>query len=293
MNEIKQIASRSIILGIIGNVALAALKFVVGIFGNSFALIADAVESTTDIFSSILLLFGVRYSVKPADENHPYGHGRADALFSFIVVVFLVIAATSIINQAIVNLQSPQEVPQAYTLYVLAVVIAIKEALYRYTKRKGKAINSTALQAEAIHHRSDALTSLFAAVGITVALVGGAEYAMADEIAALIAAFFIFLNAYRIFRPALGEIMDEHTHQELEAEIRKISKEVEGVKDTEKCYIRKIGVYYIVDLHAIVDGNINVTEGHEISHNLKDSLMENLPNIGNVNIHIEPYRPSE
>ncbi|UKN03748.1 cation diffusion facilitator family transporter [Paracrocinitomix mangrovi] len=283
-----QIAVRSVVLGLIGNIFLAAIKFVAGFLGNSYALIADAIESTTDIFASILVLVGIKYAAKPADENHPYGHGRAEALLTFVVVAFLVLAATIIAYQSIINIQTPHATPKPYTLIVLVVIVAFKEVLYRFTKKKSKETHSTALHAEAWHHRSDAITSLLAMIGITVALIFGQGYEIADDIAALLASAFILYNAYTIFRPALGEIMDEHTHQELEEEVRKLSVEVEGVVDTEKCFIRKIGMEYQIDLHVIVDRNIPVYEGHEISHRLKDHLMSSLPNILNVLIHIEP-----
>lgn len=279
-----------VILGLIGNILLATVKFVTGILGNSYALIADAIESTTDIFASLLVLVGIKYSAKPADENHPYGHGRAEALFTFIVVGFLIVAATVISFQSIINIQTPHESPESYTLIVLFVIILIKETLYRITSKKSRETNSSILSAEAWHHRSDAITSLFALVGISVAILFGDGYEIADDIAALIASAFIFYNAFRIFRPALGEIMDEHTHQELENQIRISSKEVQGVVDTEKCHIRKVGTKYLVDLHLIMDGEISVSEGHKISHDLKDHLMEVLPNIGNVLVHIEPAR---
>ena len=286
----KQENIRPVILGIIGSAFLATIKFITGVFGNSYALIADAIESTTDIFASFLVLLGIRYAAKPADENHPYGHGKAEALMTFVVVAFLVIAAVTISWQAIVHIQTPHPLPKPYTLIVLVAIVSIKEGLYRYTILKSKKTNSTALKAEAWHHRSDAITSLFAIVGISIALIFGPGYEIADDIAALASSVLIVFNAYRIFRPALGEIMDEHTHQEFEEKIRIASAEVEGVIATEKCHIRKVGVKFIIDLHAIVDGNIPVHEGHTISHNLKDHLIESYPEIQNVLVHIEPAK---
>ena len=291
MKTAKEIASRSVVLGIVGSVFLAAIKFVAGVLGNSYALIADAIESTTDIFSSFLVLIGIRYAAKPADDNHPYGHGRAEALFTFIVVVFLIMAAATIAYQSVINIQTPHETPASFTLIVLVVIVGFKEIMYRRTVRKSKELNSSSLNAEAWHHRSDAITSLLAFVGISIALIFGKGFEIADDIAALLASVFILVNAYRIFRPALGEIMDENTHQELENKIRIASLEVPGVVDTEKCLIRKIGMNYIVDLHVIVDRYMPVHEGHDISHNLKDHLIKINPEIYNVLIHIEPSQP--
>lgn len=281
---------RPVVLGIFGSIFLAIIKFITGFLGNSYALIADAIESTTDVFASFLVLIGLRYAAKPADENHPYGHGKAEALMTFVVVAFLVIAAVTISWQAIEHIQNPHPLPKPYTLIVLFAIIGIKEGLYRYTSKKGKQSNSTALQAEAWHHRSDAITSAFAIVGISIALIFGEGFEIADDIAALASSLFILYNAYLIFRPALGEVMDEHTHQEFEEKIRTTSIEVNGVLATEKCFIRKVGIRFIIDLHVIVDGNIPVHEGHSISHNLKDHLINSYPEIQNVLIHIEPSK---
>lgn len=281
---------RSTYLSILVNVLLALVKGVTGILGNSYALIADAIESITDVLSSILLLFGLRYSVKPADENHPYGHGKAEPLATFIVVGFLLVSATIIAFQSINNIRTEQLTPSGFTLWVLLLVIAIKELFYRILKKKGKEIKSSALQADAWHHRSDAITSIIAFLGISIALVFGEGYEKADDWAALLAAGFIVYNAFMIFRPALGEIMDEHVHDEMISDIRAISNNVEGVIDTEKCFVRKSGIYFHVDLHIIVDGNLSVRVGHDIAHALKDRLKVQMPEINDVLIHVEPHK---
>jgi cation diffusion facilitator family transporter len=275
-------------LSIVGNLFLALIKGITGFLGNSFALIADAIESTTDVFSSLLVLFGLRYSVKPSDQNHPYGHGKAEPLITFIVVGFLIASATFIAIQSIHNIRSPQETPEAYTLIILGVIIVIKEVFYRIVNQKGKETRSTSLQADAWHHRSDAITSLVAFVGIAIALIMGKGYEQADDWAALAAAGFITYNAFLIFRPALGEIMDEHLHDDLILQIRKISKEEKEVIGTEKCHVRKSGMSYHVDLHLVVDGDITVREGHEIAHSLKNQIQKKLPEIADVLIHVEP-----
>src|SRR5690606_35800334 len=182
----------------------------------------------------------------------------------------------------------PHELPEVWTLYVLGGIIVWKEASYRFVLRKSKETHSSSLKADAWHHRSDAITSVAAFIGISIALIMGEGYEAADDWAALFASGFILYNSYKIFRPALGEIMDEDTHGDLEAEIRRIAITVEGVEDTEKCFIRKVGLKYLVDLHAEVDGNLTVKKGHEIAHDLKDALLEELPQIADVLIHIEP-----
>ena len=284
----EQTAIRTIYFSIIGNTSLALIKGLAGFFGNSYALIADAIESTTDIFSSLLVLFGLKYAKRPADKNHPYGHGKIEPLITFLVVAFLVTSATIIAYESIQNIQTPHKVPKSWTLIVLGCIILWKEISFRIVLKKSKETNSSSLKADAWHHRSDAITSIMAFIGISIALIFGKGYETADDWAALFASAFILYNSYLIFRPALGEIMDEHLYDDLLEEIREESIKVKGVVGTEKCFIRKAGMKYHVDLHAIVDGEISVKEGHDIAHNLKDYLRNEIPNLGHVLIHIEP-----
>ncbi len=284
----EQTAIRTIYFSIIGNTSLALIKGFAGFFGNSYALIADAIESTTDILSSLLVLFGLKYAKRPADENHPYGHGKIEPLITFLVVAFLVTSATIIAYESIQNIQTPHKTPKAWTLIVLGAIILWKEISYRIVIKKSKETNSSSLKADAWHHRSDAITSMMAFIGISIALILGEGYEAADDWSALLASTFIFYNSYLIFRPALGEIMDEHLYDDLLEEIREKAINVKGVIGTEKCFIRKAGTKYHVDLHVIVDGKISVKEGHTIAHNLKDYLIEEIPNLNHVLIHIEP-----
>jgi cation diffusion facilitator family transporter len=284
----EQKAIKATYFSIIGNTALALIKGLAGFFGNSYALIADAIESTTDIFASLLVLFGIKYSSRPADENHPYGHGRAEPLITFLVVGFLITSATIIGYESIINIQTPHELPKPWTLFVLGAIIIWKEYSFRLVMKRSKETNSSSLKADAWHHRSDAITSVAAFTGISIALFLGKGYEAADDWAALFASFFILYNSYLIFRPALGEIMDEHLYDDLVEEIRKVSHQVDGIIDTEKCFIRKAGMKYHVDLHARVNGTITVKEGHDLSHKLKDTLREKIPELGHVLIHIEP-----
>lgn len=281
-------AIKATYFSIIGNALLAAIKLISGFLGNSYALIADGIESTADIFSSFFVLLGFKYAQRPPDENHPYGHSRIEPLITFLVVAFLVTSATVIAYESIININTPHKIPEAWTLIVLAVIILWKEASYRYVLSKSRKINSSSLKADAWHHRSDAITSIMAFIGISIALIFGKGYETADDWAALLASAFILYNSYLIFRPALGEIMDEHLYDDLLEEIRAESIKVKGVVGTEKCFIRKAGMKYHVDLHAIVDGEISVKKGHEISHQLKDHLRKEIPNLGHVLIHIEP-----
>ena len=285
----QQIAVKATYLSIAGNSLLTIIKWLAGYFGNSYALIADAIESTTDIFSSLLVLIGLKYSNRPADKNHPYGHGRLEPLITFMVVAFLVTSATIIAYESISNMGTRHDSPKLFTLFVLAPIIIWKEISYRLVLRRAKQANSTALKADAWHHRSDAITSVAAFIGISVALIFGKGYESADDWAALFASAFILYNSYRIFRPALGEIMDEHLYDDLVADIRKVALTVEGVMGTEKCFIRKAGMIYHVDLHATVNANLTVKAGHDIAHKLKDTLKNDIPQLGHVLIHIEPF----
>jgi cation diffusion facilitator family transporter len=285
-NEQKAIRTTWYSMG--SNALLAIIKWVAGYFGHSYALIADAIESTTDFFSSFLVLLGLKYASRPADKNHPYGHGKAEPLITFIVVGFLITSALVIAHESIQNIKTPHEGPKPFTLIVLGAIIIWKEISYQLVLRKSRETKSTLLKADAWHHRSDAITSVTAFLGITVALVMGKGYESADDWAALAASAFILYNCYRIFRPALGEIMDEHTYDEMIEQIRSVAIQVPGVTDTEKCIVRKVGMRYFIDLHIEVDGDISVRQGHDIAHALKAKLMEELPEVADVLMHVEP-----
>jgi cation diffusion facilitator family transporter len=284
----EQTAVKATYFSIIGNTLLAIIKGLAGFFGNSYALTADAIESTTDIFASFLVLFGIKYSNRPADENHPYGHGRAEPLITFLVVGFLITSATIIAYESINNIGTPHELPKPWTLLVLGTIIIWKEYSFRLVMKRSLESNSSSLKADAWHHRSDAITSVAAFIGISIALFLGKGYESADDWAALFASGFIFYNSYLIFRPALGEIMDEHLNEDLITAIRKVAQQVDGIVNTEKCFIRKAGMKYHVELHAIVNSTITVKEGHTLAHTLKDTLQDEIPELGHVLIHIEP-----
>lgn len=285
----EETAIKATYFSILGNASLAIIKGSAGFFGNSYALIADAIESTTDIFASFLVLFGLKYASRPADKNHPYGHGRAEPLITFLVVGFLITSASIIAYESIKNIGTPHDLPKTWTLFVLAPLIIWKEISFRLVMKKAKETNSSSLKADAWHHRSDAITSIAAFIGISVALYFGKGYETADDWAALFASGFIFYNSYLIFRPALGEIMDEHVYDDLVDDIRKVALTVDGVIGTEKCFIRKAGMKYHVDLHATVNANHTVKHGHDIAHKLKDTLRNEIPQLGHVLIHIEPH----
>jgi cation diffusion facilitator family transporter len=281
---------KTVLIGVLLNALLAVIKIVTGILGNSFALVADGIESTTDIFSSLIVWGGLKISSRPADDNHPYGHGKAESLAAFVVSVALLGAALIIIIQSIREIITPHQLPATFTLYVLVGVVITKELLYRFVFKAGTEANSTAMKADAWHHRSDAITSAAAFIGILIAVVGGEGYEMADDWAALVASGFITYNGIRMMRFALHEIMDTVPGTEIELKIRKLAKETAGVMDIEKCYIRKSGVTYILDIHVEVDPDLTVAEGHEIAHQLKDRLLNSHLAISYVMVHVEPFQ---
>lgn len=283
-----QTAIKTTYFSLVTNFFLAIIKALAGIFGNSYALIADAIESTADVFASLLVLLGLKYAQRPADENHPYGHGRIEPLVTFLVVGFLFASATVIAYESVMHILEPHALPEPWTLWILGTLIIWKEISFQIVMKKARETGSSSLKADAWHHRSDAITSVAAFIGIVIALMAGPGYESADDWAALFASAFIIYNCYKIFRPALGEIMDENLHDELIARIREIAIKVDGIQYTEKCYIRKAGMVYHVDLHAVVNADLSVRRGHELAHILVDTLKAELPQLGRILVHIEP-----
>ncbi|WP_306353827.1 cation diffusion facilitator family transporter [Flavobacterium sp. '19STA2R22 D10 B1'] len=280
---------RTTLIGIIVSAILAVIKALGGIFGNSYALIADAIESGADVLTSTMLWFGLKWSLKPADEDHPYGHGKVEALVALGIALAMVLAAFVITHDSIHNIMVPHEAPAPYTLLILVGVILTKEILYRYVLKTGEEMKSNAVKADAFHHRSDAITSAAAFIGITIGIIGGKGYEVADDYAALFAAVLIVYNAYIIARPAIGELLDEALEPELLEDIKIIAGKVIGVEVVEKAQFRKMGTAYQVDMHIWVDKDLSVEKGHEISHMVKDAVLEQVPQVMNVHIHIEPY----
>jgi len=279
---------KTTIIGIIASIILAAIKGIAGVMGNSYALIADAIESTSDVFTSIIVLTGLKIASKPADETHPYGHGKAEPFAGLVVAAALFLAAIIIIIQSVHEIITPHHAPAPFTLIVLVAVVIIKETLFRFVIKVGKSVDSVAVKNDAWHHRSDAITSGAAFIGIAIALIGGKGYEQADDYAALCASAIIIYNAYRLFKPALFEIMDTAPSPEVIQKIINTSLQVDGVVAIDKCFARKMGFQYYIDMHVIVDGNISVHVGHEISHKVKDKLLDSFQNISDVLIHIEP-----
>ena len=249
---------------------------------------ADGVESVLDIFSGLLIWGGLRVSAIPQTERYPYGLGKAEPLASLVVSTVLLVAAAGIAVGAVQEIVTPQQGPAAFTLLVLVGVVVTKEAMFRLLSARAEAIGSRALQVDAWHHRSDALTSLAAFVGISVALVLGEGYESADDWAALVACAVISYNGIRLFRASLKEVLDVAAPDEIRDSIRKVTESVPGVEGVDLLRVRRSGLVLWVDIHVEVDGELSVRAGHEIAHLVKNRLMDSDLRILDALVHIEP-----
>lgn len=286
---------RALVFGIVTNAFLAAAKIAGGVVTRSQALIADGIESGMDVVTSAMLWVALKYAERPPDEDHPYGHGKAESLAGvfgalLLAVAGLAVAASSlgrILAAAAPDAPLP-ETPSAWALLVLIGVILIKEGLFRYVGKQARLSESSVMLSEAWHHRSDALTSIAAFLGISIALIGGPAWILADAWAALFCCLIILFNATLIFRGSIGEVMDARHSKELVSRLTSASLQVPGVLSAEKCRVRKSGLSLIADIHVRVDGDTTVRVGHDISHQVKDLLMQLDRRIADVTVHIEP-----
>jgi cation diffusion facilitator family transporter len=283
-----QIGARIALFGLAINIMLASVKIVAGFFGNAYVLIADGIESAMDVGGSIVIWGGLKVAARPPDPTHPYGHGKAEPVAAVIVAIGVLAAALGLAIQSVREIFLPHHGPAPYTLVVLIVAVIVKETLHRYVIRFGRNVESTAVQTDAWHHRTDAITSVAAFLGISVALVGGEPWQSADDWAALFACALIGANGYRLLRPALYEIMDTAPGGKIVRSIRRAARSVPGVIEVEKCRVRKMGLDFYVDLHVGVKDSISVREGHEIAHQVKAAIQQNDSRVADVLVHIEP-----
>jgi cation diffusion facilitator family transporter len=282
--------ARVALLGLVINVVLASVKIVAGVIGHAYVLIADGIESALDVGGSIVIWGGLTVAARPPDRTHPYGHGKAEPIAALVVAICVLAAAIGLAIESVREILTPHHGPAPFTLAILVLVIVIKEFLFRYVNRIGRDLESTAVQTDAWHHRSDALTSTAAFIGISVALIGGERWRSADDWAALFACAVIAANGVRLVLPAFQEIMDTAPAGKIVGSILAVASKVSGVLEVEKCYARKMGLDYYVDLHVGVDGNISVHEGHEIAHRVKSAIQQSDSRIADVLVHIEPAR---
>src|SRR5436309_4857252 len=285
-----QIGARVALFGMIVNLIFAMAKILGGFFGHAYVLIADGIESALDVGGSFVIWGGLKVAARPPDATHPYGHGKAEPIAAIIVAVGVLAAAIGLAVQSMREIFLPHHAPAPYTLVILVVVIIVKETLFRYVNRIGRNVDSTAVQTDAWHHRSDALTSAAAFVGISVALIGGRGWESADDWAALFACGVIAANGVRLLRPALSEIMDTAPRGEIVDRVRNAAGAVPGVIEVEKCFVRKMGLSFYVDLHVRVDESITVREGHDIAHEAKRAIRETDGRIADALVHVEPAR---
>lgn len=285
---------KTTLLGLLVSVVLACGKLAGGILGNSSALVADAIESYADSASSLVVLAGLRVARKPPDDDHPYGHGKAEAVSALVVCVLLLVAAGVIIVEATKQMFTPHGPPQWWTLLVLLAVVVIKEGLFRFVIKVADAEHSTAVEADAWHHRADAITSVAAFIGVTLAIwgpgwFGSPRFVIADEVAALCASGVIVYTALRLLHGPLHELLDA-APAELLNDVRRVAAGVAGVRDVEKVLGRKSGKHYLIDMHLHVDGTMNVAEAHALGGKVKAVIRAELPRVRDVLIHLEPAR---
>lgn len=281
-------AAGLVLRGVLLNVGMAVVKFAGGIFGNTYALIADGVESLLDAFSSVLVWAGFRVASRPPDENHPYGHGKAEPLAAMAVAFAVFAACVWIAVHAVREIVTPHSGPHWGTLPLLAGIVAVKYLFSRRLLAAGEREGGTALHAEAWHHYADAVTSAAAFAGIAIAVIGGEGYESADDWAALLACGIIAINGFNIFRRALGDVMDVAVPAAFEEEVRAVARAVPGVRGLDKCRVRKSGLSHLVDIHVEVDPELSVRAGHDIAGAVKHALLRSPLRISDVSVHIEP-----
>ncbi|MBG9543511.1 cation transporter [Cytobacillus firmus] len=280
------------IIGIVGNIILAALKWGIGVYSGSKALVADAVHSASDVAGSFAVYLGLRAAKQPPDEDHPYGHGKAELIAAIIVAVLLFLVGIEIGKSSFESFFSPIEPPKAIAIAAVLVSIIVKEAMFRYKYNLGKKLNSDALIVNAYEHRSDVYSSIAALIGIGCAIIGGRmgiewlEYA--DPVAGLIVSLMILQMAWRLGKESIHSTLDHVLHEEDTFEMRKTAESVEQVKRIDELHAREHGHYVIVDIKVSVDPNMTVEDGHRVGKEVKGKLLQ-LENVQNVFVHINPY----
>ncbi|MDP1891145.1 MAG: cation diffusion facilitator family transporter [Gemmatimonadaceae bacterium] len=276
-------------LGMITNAALALVKLLAGVFGNSYALIADAVESSADIFSSLIVWGGLRIASRDPDDDYPFGYGKAEAVASFTVALMLLGAAVGIAVEAIREIITPHHSPAPWTLIVLVTVVIVKALLARKVAAVGEAVGSTAVQADAWHHQSDAITSAAAFVGISIAVWKGPGWEAADDWAALIASVVIAYNGVAMLRTSLRDLMDRHPGEDITAPVRRVAEGVPGVAAIEKLLVRRSGIAFHVEIHVQADPTMSLADSHALGGLVKSMIREAQPRVRGVLVHMEPF----
>jgi cation diffusion facilitator family transporter len=276
-------------LGMVINALLAIAKLLAGIIGHSYALVADAIESTSDVLASLIVYGGLRLATRSATEEYPFGFARAEQVAAAVVGVMLIGAGIGISIEAVREIRTPHHAPAPFTLVVLVLVIAIKEVLFRYVRRASGELGSTSIAADAWHHRSDAITSAAAFVGISIALIKGPGWESADDYAALVASGILVINGLSIIRPAIADLMDRAPSADLIGRVTEIAQRVPDVLLVEKVMIRKAGVGFFVDLHVQAAPTMSLKDAHDLSGKVKSAIRSAEPRVLGALIHMEPF----
>jgi cation diffusion facilitator family transporter len=280
-------------LGILVNVLLAVVKFLAGVIGNSYAMIADAVESGTDIFSSLIVMGSLRLARRDPTDDFPFGFGRAETLATAVVALILLGAAAGITVEAVREILTPHHLPAPWTLAVLAIVVVIKWSVSRRVKKVGAEIDSTAIRADAWHHLSDAVTSTAAFVGISIALWGGDGWEPADDWAALVAAAVILYNGLAMLWSAIRDLMDATPGGEIVARVRHVAEHVPDVLAIEKLLVRRAGMAYHVAIHVQAASSMPLVDAHCLGGRVKSAIRTAVPQVAVVLVHMEPFETTD
>jgi len=277
-------------VGLICNLLLAAAKAAAGIIGHSQAVLADALHSLTDSVTDIAVILGVKFWTAPADEDHPHGHGRVETLVTVFIGLVVGAVAVGMGVEAIRGLKhEPEASPSGIALGVALVSIAIKEVLYRWTTRVGREVGSPALEANAWHHRSDAISSIPAAIAVAVSIIDP-EWAVVDRVGAVVVCLLILQASWRILRPAVDQLIDAGAPASERRRIEEVALEVDGVEAAHAVRTRYVGSKLAVDLHVEVDGGLSVGDGHAIAVEVREKLIAEGPNVADAVVQIEPHR---
>lgn len=289
VSELYKEVTKAAVLGLCVNLLLGVVKLVGGLVGNSFALIADAVNSIGDVVTTVVVLFALRVAQRPADVEHPYGHTRAEGIAATNVALLVIISALFVGWEAIQRITVQHSIPPVWTLWIAGANIVIKEGLYHYNVRIGKRTGSSAIIANAWDHRNDAFCALAVLIGLVAIRVGGPAFMWADEVASLFVVVAIIWTGMRLFRSSASELMDAQADPEYVGYIREAALSVAGVEGVETLWVRKSGLEFFADIHIEVNQHVSVAEGHRIGHQVKSRLLEEFPNLRDVLVHLEPY----
>lgn len=291
-SELYQEVTRAALLGLVVNLLLGTVKLVGGVLGSSFALIADAVNSIGDVVSTVVVLVALRVAQRPPDDEHPYGHSRAEAVAASNVALLVILSALWVGWEAIQRITLQHPIPPVWTLWIAAVSMLCQEGLYHYKMRVGRRTGSAAIIANAWDHRSDALCALAVLIGLATIRVGGAQYAWADEAASLVVVLAIVFTGAKLFRASASELMDPQADSDFVERIQQTAVSVAGVEDVETLWVRKSGLEFFADIHIEVDPELTVAQGHHIGHQVKDRLLGEFPRLRDVLVHLEPHSRS-